>query len=594
MTIGWLNAESRLRVALLAVLVGLVAGFGAVAFRLLVALFRNLFFFGRLSFVYDANFHTLPSAWGVAVILVPVVGAVVVAFLVKDFAEEARGAGVAEVIDAVYYQRGVIRPVVALVKALAASVSLGSGASVGREGPIIQIGATFGSTVGQLVRMADWERAALIACGAAGGIAATFNTPIGGVLFAIEIIMAEISARTLVPVALATGTATLVGQTFFGDHPVFHLATVPERAHILPLGTFAADAGLGLLIGLMAVAFIRGIYLAQDLFDRVPGNYYFRHGLGMLVLGLVMYLLMAGSGHYYVEGAGYATVRDLLTGALNASYLLALLFALKLLVTAVSLGSGASGGVFSPALFMGATVGAGYGALLNQIFPGHVDPAVMAVAGMAGAVGAVTGAVVTGMVMVFEMIRDFDVIAPLLITTALAYGLRRLLLEDSVYTMKLARRGHYIPELRQTSAYLLESAGRVLRVPVVTMTAEQWTAGMPDAAAGAPHVLITEHGRLYGVVPAEQVQGRLEHSPTHGDPHGSVQRFVVVRADQPVASVVASLRAARLPAAVVSVDGRAERPEDVLGVLSGEEIVRGGNLPLRLLRFRPSPDRERT
>jgi len=593
MTLRWLNAESRLRVAVLAVLVGLVAGFGAVAFRLLVGLFRNLFFFGRLSFAYDANYHTLPSLWGAAVILVPVAGALLVAFLVKDFAEEARGAGVAEVIDAVYYRRGVIRPVVALVKALAASISLGSGASVGREGPIIQIGATFGSTVGQVVRMADWERAALIACGAAGGIAATFNTPIGGVLFAIEIIMAEISARTLVPVALATGTATLVGQTFFGDHPVFHLARLPERAHILPLGTFAADAGLGLLIGLVAVAFIRGIYLLQDLFERVPGNYYLRHGLGMLLLGVVMYLLMAGFGHYYVEGAGYATVRDLLTGTLNASYLLVLLFALKLLVTAVSLGSGASGGVFSPALFLGATVGAGYGALLNQIFPGHVDPAVMAVAGMAGAVGAVTGAVVTGMVMVFEMIRDFDVIAPLLITTALAYGLRRLLLEESVYMMKLARRGHYIPELRQTSTYLLEPAGQAVHVPVVTMTVEQWAAGLPDTAAGAPHVLVTDHGHPCGVVPAEQVQQRLAHGLPDGEPDGTVQRFSVVRADQPVASVVASLRAERVPAAVVTANGRVERIEDVLGVLSGEEIARGGNLPLRLLRFRPSRNRRR-
>ncbi|HKK14168.1 MAG TPA: chloride channel protein [Gammaproteobacteria bacterium] len=577
MRAGWVTSESRLRVALLAVVVGTLAGFGAVGFRLLIGLFRNLFFFGTLSLHYDANMHTAASVWGAGVILVPVLGALLVAFLVKDFALEARGAGVAEVMDAVYHERGVIRPAVALIKALAASLSLGSGASVGREGPIMQIGATVGSTVGQVIRMAEWERVTLIAGGAAGGIAATFNTPIGGVLFAVELVMTEISARTLVPVALATGTATLVGQTYFGDHPVFRLAQATQPVSLAPVSLFAAYAVLGLILGLVCVAFIRAVYAAEDLFDRMPGNYYTRHALGMLLVGVVMYLLMHYYGHYYVHGAGYATVRDLMTGALGASALLALLFALKLLVTAVTLGSGGSGGVFSPALFMGATVGAAYATALNHLVPGHLDPAVMAAAGMGGVVGAVTGAAVTAMVMVFEMIRDYHVITPLLITTSLAYGLRRLLMEESVYTLKLIRRGHFLPELRTASPFLRQPAAKAADTPVRRLSAAQWSAGVPAREPDrAPHLLIVDHGRVRAVVPAEELAalwaGRASRfNAAHED-------FVVVGAGEAVTGVVAAVRRAGAAAALVTADGRLTQADEVLGVLSAAELARRSGL----------------
>jgi chloride channel protein, CIC family len=207
----------------LSLLVGIVAGLGAVVFRALIGIFHNLLFLGRFSAAYDSNTHTPASLWGPFVILVPVLGAFGVAFLVKNFAPEAKGHGVPEVMDAVYNRRGVIRPVVSVVKALASALSIGSGGSIGREGPIIQIGSSFGSTIGQLLRLPACQRITLIAAGAGGGIAATFNTPVGGVLFAVEIVMHEVSARTLVPVITATATATYVGQLFFGPHPSFYI-----------------------------------------------------------------------------------------------------------------------------------------------------------------------------------------------------------------------------------------------------------------------------------------------------------------------------------------------------------------------------------
>lgn len=202
--------------SVLGLVVGVVTGFGAVAFRNLIGLIHNGLFLGQFGIRYDANLFTPPSPWGALVILVPVVGALAVTFLITKFAPEARGHGVPEVMDAIYYKGGVIRPIVAVVKSLASAIAIGSGAAVGREGPIIQIGSALGSTLGQIVRMPPGQRIILVAAGAGAGIAATFNTPIGGVMFSIELMMPEVSVRTFLPVALATGTATFIGRFFFG------------------------------------------------------------------------------------------------------------------------------------------------------------------------------------------------------------------------------------------------------------------------------------------------------------------------------------------------------------------------------------------
>jgi len=291
----------------LSLLVGVVAALGAVAFRALIGIFHNLLFLGRLSAAYDANAHTPASPWGPFVILVPVVGALGVTFLVKNFAPEAKGHGVPEVIDAVYYHKGVIRPVVSVIKALASALSIGSGGSIGREGPIIQIGSSFGSTMGQLLRLPTWQCITLIAAGAAGGIAATFNTPVGGVLFAVEIVMHEVSARTLVPVVIATATATYVGQLFFGPHPSFSVPALEMTYFQLtdPM-VLVAYAGLGAITGLISALFIHSVYGFEHFFEnRIKGGYYVQHAAGMLMVGLMLYGLMSRFGRHYVEGVAY-------------------------------------------------------------------------------------------------------------------------------------------------------------------------------------------------------------------------------------------------------------------------------------------------
>jgi CIC family chloride channel protein len=465
MAVGTPTAQTRplrpLALSILSLGVGVVAGLGAVAFRDLIAFFHNLLLLKKLSFVYDANVHTPVSPWGLLVILVPVLGAVGVAFLVKNFAPEAKGHGVPEVMDAVYYNKGVIRPVVAVVKSLASALSIGSGGSIGREGPIIQIGSSFGSSVAQMLRLPPWQRVTLIAGGAGAGIAATFNTPVGGLLFAIEIMMHEVSVRTLVPVAVATATATYIGRVFFGPHPSF---VIPQFEtpyfHLTQPAVLLAYVGLGHLTGIASAVFIKSLYGFEDFFEKhVKGGYYVQHMLGMLVVGVLMYALMAGFGHYYVEGVGYSTIQDVLSGAQAGLLLLLLLMVLKLLATSLTLGSGASGGIFSPSLFMGATLGGAYGVLLHQIIPGlPVSPPAFAVAGMAGMVGGATGAAVTAIVMIFEMTLNYSVIIPMTITVAISYGLRKFLCSESIYTLKLVRRGHYMPDALQANLPFLRRA----------------------------------------------------------------------------------------------------------------------------------------
>jgi chloride channel protein, CIC family len=316
----------------LALIVGVVTGLGAVVFRVLIAFVHNLLFLGQLSMVYDSNLFTPASPWGPWVILVPVIGGLGVTFIVNTFAPEAKGHGVPEVMDAIYYKRGVIRPVVAVAKSLASALSIGSGAAVGREGPIIQIGSALGSSLGQLIRMSMGQRIILVAAGAGAGIAATFNTPIGGVLFATELMLPEISVNTFLPVAISTGVATFAGRLFFGARPAFdipgNLASLPvSQGGALILLLYVA---LGVGVGAAAALFVRSLHWAEDLFDKVPGGY-LRHAVGMLLVGILIYGLMRWGGHYYVEGVGYATIQATLMGQLTAAGFLLLLYACKLI-----------------------------------------------------------------------------------------------------------------------------------------------------------------------------------------------------------------------------------------------------------------------
>jgi CIC family chloride channel protein len=566
---------------LISVFIGIVAGLGAVVFRWMIAFFHNLFFLGKTSVFYDANIHAAVSPLGILVILVPVIGAIGVVFLVKNFAPEAEGRGVPEVMDAIYYSRGIIRPVVAVVKSIASALSIGSGGSVGREGPIIQIGATFGSTIGQIFHTPGWQRVAMIASGAGGGIAATFNTPIGGVLFAAELILNEISVRTLVPVAISTATATYIGRLFFGVHPSFVIPIFEiPYFHVENPAMLVFYAGLGIIAGAVSSVYIRSLNVFEDFFEKwIPGNYYIRHMSGMLLVGIVMYLFMVNTGHYYVEGVGYSTIQDILSGALSQLPLLIVLFLAKLFATSLSLGSGASGGIFSPSLFMGACLGGVYGIILKQIFPGMaISPPAFAVAGMAAIVGGATGAALAAIVMIFEMTLDYNVIVPMTITVALSYGIRKIIMKESIYTVKLVKRGHDVPDLLQSNYQMLYKVRDIMDTRLESVPSSLTLNEFVKIAAERKSVewfLVTEDsGNIYGTIRKDAVSGAIEQCSEKAIIREIAERsYVTVKEKVNLLTVMNVMRSGDAFIALITDVAGNPLPENVKGLVTKREIL---------------------
>ncbi len=566
-------------VCFLALAVGVVTGLGAVVFRALIGFVHNVMFLGQVSFDYDTSLFTPPSPWGALVILVPVVGGIGVTFIVNTFAPEARGHGVPEVMDAIYYQRGIIRPIVAVAKSLASALAIGSGAAIGREGPIIQIGSALGSTFGQVLPMALGQRVILVAAGAGAGIAATFNTPIGGVLFATELMMPEISVNTFMPVAIATGTATFIGRLFFGALPAFDvpsnlapLPPEPKSAAILLLYVV-----LGLMIGVAAAVFVRGLQWMEDQFARIPGSY-LRHAAGMLLVGVLIYALMHWAGHYYVQGVGYATIQATLADQLDVGWFLLVLYVCKLFATTASLGSGSSGGIFSPSLFMGATLGGAFGGLIDMLFPGlPISVPAFAMVGMGSMVGSATGAAMTAVAMVFEMTRDYDIVLPMVLAVAVALGIRRMLSRENIYTMKLARRGHSIPKALHANLFLVRPAREAMdRAFLLESGATSFGDFMQHYGErdGLLHVVVRQGNRIVGVL---RVNAGLRE--TIGTP-GQVtlgqlaqRNYTIVRTESAVFDVIARLWRRNAAMGIVVTGRGRPRADKVVGVITKEHIA---------------------
>ena len=544
----------------------------------MIGFIHNAFFLGQFSIIYDANVYTPPSPWGVYVIFVPVLGGLAVTFLVNTFAHEARGHGVPEVMDAIYYKEGIIRPVVAAVKSFASALSIGTGAAVGREGPIIQIGSSLGSTAGQVIAMAPWQRITLVAAGAGAGIAATFNTPIGGVMFTIELMMPEVSVRTFLPVALATGAATFVGRLFLGIAPAFHVA-LPTESMPASIAVLLLYAFLGAVAGLGSTAFIRGLHLAEGIFEHISKSY-LRHATGMLIVGVTMYVLFVQFGHFYVEGVGYAAIQDILNGGLIVPGLLLILFFCKLIATTVSLGSGASGGIFSPSLFMGATLGGAFGALVHSAYPiPGIDVTGSSIIGMAAMVGGATGAAMTAITMLFEMTRDYSIVMPMIVAVAIAIGMRRLLSRKNIYTIKLVSRRHFIPKALHANMFLVRHAGEVMDRNVLILPAKMGFDEFlrrPELSGQMQHVVVSEGERIVGV---QRVNMGLRHGLAGAGTRvtlGDVARrdFTIAREEDVLFDVIQRMwRRGATMAVVVSGSARTPRADHVVGIISKEHVA---------------------
>jgi CIC family chloride channel protein len=414
----------------LAVTVGTLAAIGAIVLRQLIRFVQWLFFDlgGRIPGGFGPEW-----AQRLHYLLAPAIGMVVVSWMVRRWAPEAQGHGVPEVQYAIRKLGGRIRARVAAVKAVASAISIGSGGSVGREGPIVQIGSSLGSTVGQAVGIGPAQTRILVAAGAAGAIGATFNAPIAGVMFAMEVILGSFAARSFGLVVIASVTSTAISQAVLGREPAFRLI---ETFTLVSEWEFLLYLGLGVFTGLIALAYVQSVYWFEDAFDAwklAPGWKAAVGGLGVGALGYFGSDLIYGVGHEGVELA--------LQGEMALAFMLGLVL-LKMLATSVTLGAGGSGGVFAPALFIGAMAGGAFGKAANQILPNlTAPPGAYALVGMAALFAAAAHAPITGIIILFEMTDNYRIILPLMFAVVVAHLMASAIYHDSIYSIKLRRKG---------------------------------------------------------------------------------------------------------------------------------------------------------
>ncbi|GAA2695896.1 chloride channel protein [Streptomyces lunalinharesii] len=552
---------------LLAVAVGAGAGLGSIAFRWLITTFTHLFS-GRADYASaggSANPH-VPWLGAAFVIIAPMVGGLLYGPLVDRFAKEARGHGVPEVMLAVAQRGGRINPQVSIVKALASALCIGSGGSVGREGPIVQIGSALGSTLGRFAKVPEGRMRLLVACGAAGGIAATFNAPLAGVFFSMELILGTFSAEAFGATVLASVTASVIGRAAFGNNafltlPPFHVE------HLAQYGLFAA---LGVVAGIVGVGFTRILYWIEDACDWAwRGPEWLRPAAGGLLLGLVLLALPE------MYGVGYPVLEKATQGGYVIAFLLLLLVG-KVVATSLTIGIGGSGGVFAPSLFIGAMLGAAYGAVAGHLMPGVAGGAgAYALVGMGAVFAGASRAPITAVVILFELTGQYSIILPLMLAIVLATATSRLLSRDTIYTLKLRRRGIDLHTPAPHATFNTQTVQTVMEPVPAPLSADGELTTAADLLIRSDHgtlPVVDDHGRYVGTLTARAVAEALTDAPDArpsqvGD---LAQADPTLTTDMPLATALHTLITATGTALPVLDPGK----EHLLGWLTHQSALR--------------------
>ncbi|MEE8547055.1 MAG: chloride channel protein, partial [bacterium] len=452
--VGKLHLHKHVYLSLAAILIGILAGYGALIFRYVIKM-------AQYGFYQNTNdvltFHSSIPFW--LKILLPAAGGLIVGPLIYFGAREAKGHGVPEVMEAVALKGGRIRARVALVKIIASGISIGSGGSVGREGPIVQIGSSIGSTLAQILRAPTFRQRTFVGCGAAAGIAATFNAPIAGALFAAEVILGDFGIATFSPVVLSSVTATAISRHYFGDFPAF----IIPAYEVVSLWEFLFYPILGVIAGVIAVLFTVSLYKFEDGFEALKFPEYLKPALGGLLLGVMLIKLP------HVFGVGYGAINMSLKNQLPALILLSLVF-VKILATSVTIGSGGSGGIFAPSLFIGAMTGGFFGWGVHTLFPQiTANPGAYALVAMGAVVAGTTHAPITAILIIFEMTATYKIILPLMFACIISTLVASSIKSGSIYTIKLARRGVELSQGWEQSILQTIKVRDIMRDRVVTV-----------------------------------------------------------------------------------------------------------------------------
>jgi CIC family chloride channel protein len=571
-----------LLVSFLAAAIGLAAGVVAFALYKLIGLFTNLFFFHRWSADFSSPQH---NHLGWLVIVIPVIGGLIVGVMAKYGTSKIKGHGIPEAMEAVLFNRSRIAPRVAILKPISAAIAIGTGGPFGAEGPIIQTGGAIGSLVGQAFHTTAVERKVLLACGAAAGMSATFNTPIAGVILAIELLLFEFKSRSFIPLVIASTLATAVHMQLLGLGPMFQVSAMD----------FAIPRGLpfylvlGVICGLAAVAFSKLLYWVEDQFEKLPFDEMWWPAIGALGLGIIGFFVPR------VLGVGYDTIGDILNGQLAWKILLVVMLA-KAAALAVSLGSGTSGGLLAPCFMWSAAMGGIFAMVSNHFLPGaHLSPAAFALVAMGAVFGAASRATFTFIIFAFEITRDYNSVLPLMLVSVIADGVAMLLMPNSsIMTEKLARRGLRVHQDYETDvlsqARVVDTMERELPAisadTTVGALAQRVAQYDPAVARHEALLILDETGKLDGIITRGDLLRALDKdsSGTMTVQEAGSTRLVVTHPDELMSEAAAKMLRndiGRLP-----VVDRADHRK-VVGYLG-----RSGVMAARLRRFEDEHVRE--
>ena len=556
--LGWIS--------LLASGIGVAAGLIAYLLLKLIGLFTNLFFFHRLSAEFTSPMtHHL----GALVILLPAAGGIVIGFMAKYGTSKIKGHGIPEAMEAVLTSRSRIHPKVAILKPLSVAVAIGTGGPFGAEGPIIQTGGAVGSLVGQLFHMTASERKVLLACGAGAGMSATFNTPIAGVILAIELLLFEFRSRSFIPLVVASTLATATRFVVMGRSAMFEIGNVDFG---IPANLFYYLL-LGVICGFAAVGFSRALYWVEDQFEHLPVSEFWWPAIGGLALGTIGFFMPR------VLGVGYDTISDILNDKFTLDLLLGIMV-FKALALLVSLGSGTSGGLLAPMFMTSAAMGAAFAMGLNRFIPGaHLAPSAFALVAMGAVFGAAANATFAFIIFAFEITRDYNSVLPLMLVSVIASGIARRFMKHSIMTEKLARRGLHVHQDYEADVFQQVTVQEVMSKKPPTISAAMKLTELADRIVrneSQSHqrqaaLVLDTAGRLVGIITRGDVLRLLQLHPDDATV-GEVctATLVVAYPDESVHDALVKLLTngvGRLP--VVS----RETPHALVGYLGRAEVM---------------------